>query len=90
MKIEHDTIDISVSQIKLVAPFPPVINDLNFGLVGPGPQPGWTVCPICPSKRGDNEFKSTRPQFAIGNSITHMLHKNNNNMGGVLFNLKLV
>ena len=49
--MEHDTIDISVSQIKSVAPFPPVINDLNFGLVGPGPQPG-QCAPICPSKIG--------------------------------------
>jgi hypothetical protein len=61
---EHDTIDITTSQIKSVAPFPPVINDLNFGLVGPGPQPGQNA-PICPSKRGDNEFKRG-PQFAIG------------------------
>ena len=84
--MEHDTIDISTSQIKSVAPFPPVINDLNFGLVGPGPQPGWTVYPNLSIQERDNEFKSTRPQFAIGNRKSHMLH--NNNMGGVLFNLK--
>jgi hypothetical protein len=59
--MEHDTIDISTSQIKSVAPFPPVINDLNFGLVGPGPQPGWTVCPNLSIQNCDNEFKSTGP-----------------------------
>ncbi len=35
--------------MKSVVPFPPVINDLNFGLVGPGPQPGQHAL-ICPSK----------------------------------------
>ena len=84
--MEHDTIDISTSQIKSVAPFPPVIIDLISG---------WSVLDHnldsmlnLSIQECDNEFKSTGPQFAIGNSISHMLH--NNNMGGILFNLKWV
>ncbi len=64
-KKEHDEFEHICLQIKSVAPFPPVINDLNFG---------WSVLdhnldgqygPICPSKIGDNEFKEYVPQFAI-------------------------
>ncbi len=58
-------IDISTSQIKSVAPFPPVIDDL-ISVGRSWTITTWTVCPICPSKRGDNEFKSTGPQFATG------------------------
>jgi hypothetical protein len=77
-------IDITTSQIKSVAPFAPVINDLNFGLVGPGPQPG-QCAPICPSKREITNLR-VRASIRHRNSISHMLH--NNNMGGVLLNLK--